>query len=366
VGITGSNGKTTTKEMTALILEGMGKTLKNQGNLNNLIGLPLTLLKLERDHRTAVLEMGMNRPGEIGRLTEIADPDVGVITNLAKAHLDGVGDLQGVARAKVEMIRQMSPQAKAVLNGDDPLLLETAFAFRTDVVTFGIGDENTIRATHVENHGRDGVRFLLRFKGGGRPVHLKVPGLQNVINAPAAASACLCLGVPLPEVIEGLGLFGGIPGRFQVTLLPGERVLVDDTYNANPESIRAAAESLEGLVSRGGRILVGLGEMMELGKETVTAHREMGKTIAGLSPHLFLAMGPHASEMVEGARKAGMQEQQAEVVDSHDQMFHRLVREVRERDLIFLKGSRKMELDRVVQALRKTFVPAGASSRQSH
>ena len=256
IAITGSSGKTTTKEMVADILEQESRTLKNQGNFNNLIGLPLTLLQLKVRHQNAVLEMGMNRPGEIGRLTEIADPDVGVITNVGMAHIEGLGDLQGVAKAKTELVEKISSKGEVVLNGDDELLLKTASGFGKQWITFGLGEKNDVRADGIRHLGVEGVSFDLLYRGDSRPVRLKAPGLQNVLNALAASAVSLCLETSFEHIVEGLADFAGLKGRFMVTSLPNGIILVDDTYNANPSSLTAALTSLGSLVNEERKIIV--------------------------------------------------------------------------------------------------------------
>ncbi len=351
VAITGSAGKTTTKEMAAGILAMGRPTLVTQGNFNNLIGLPITLLRLEKGHRNAVLEMGMNRPGEIARLTEIADPDVGVITNVGMAHLEGLGDIKGVARAKVELVERISPGGRVILNGDDKLLMETAAVYRKNALTFGFGEHNDIRGTNLRNLGQEGSFFHLRYQGSSLAVKLNVPGIQNVFNALAAAAVCLCLRAPPEHIAEGLHGFTGVKGRFTLVNL-GDVTLVDDTYNANPSSLKAAVESVGALVDKGGRIIVGLGEMMELGDAATTAHREAGRMVAALEVKRFLAMGEHAREMVEGALESGMHRDKAATVKTHDEMVEIIGAEMQQGDLIFLKGSRKMDLGKVVEGLR--------------
>jgi len=355
VAITGSAGKTTSKEMTALILQRVGKTLKNEGNLNNLIGLPLTLLQLDGSFRKAVLEMGMNRPGEIARLTEIADPDVGVITNVARAHLEGVGDLDGVARAKVELVEKISREGKVVLNGDDALLMKTAALFRKEVLTFGLGGKNALRATRIQNLGRHGLSFRMDFEGNSWPVRLEVPGLHNVMNALASAAAALCLEVPGDVMVQGLRSFRGVKGRFQVSALSEKMVLVDDTYNANPSSLEAAVQSLHPLLEEGRRIFVALGEMFELGNATIEAHYDAGRMIAALGPYRFLAIGAHASEMINGAIEAGVAADRAGVAQTHDEIVKEFTRQLRAGDLVFVKGSRRMGMEKVVEGLKRLF-----------
>ena len=351
VAITGSSGKTTTKEMVANILEQGGLALKNQGNFNNLIGLPLTLLQLEERHRTAVLEMGMNRPGEIGRLTEIADPGVGAITNVGMAHIEGLGDIEGVARAKIELVEKISSKSKVVLNGDDELLLKTASGLGKQWITFGLGEKNYVRAGKIRNLGIEGIAFDLLYQGVYRPVRLKVPGLQNILNALAAAAVSLCLDTPFGHIVEGLGKFAGLKGRFMVTSLPNGITLVDDTYNANPSSLTAALKSVGSLVDEGRKIIVCLGEMMELGDVSVPAHRQAGRSVAELGTHYFLAMGEHAHEMIKGAIESGMPRTQAQVVTSRNEMVKKTRDEMEEGDLVFVKGSRKMGLEKVVEGL---------------
>lgn len=352
VAITGSTGKTTTKEMAASILGLGGRTLRNKGNLNNLIGLPLTLLQLEEGHKNAVLEMGMNRPGEIYRLSEITDPDVGVITNVGMAHLEGLRDLEGVARAKVELVERISSEANMVINGDDELLMKRAAPYRKQLITFGFGKENDLRPSRVQNLGREGISFDLHYQGGTCTVNLKVPGLQNVPNALAAAGVAVCLDEPMQNIAQGLGNFGEIEGRFVVTSLPGDIILVDDTYNANPLSLKAALESVKAMADKGERIIVGLGEMLELGDATASAHYEAGRRVAQLGAYRLLTMGEHAHQLVRGAIDSGMPSSQVEEVETHAEMAGKIRDDMGEGDLILLKGSRKMGLEKVVEELR--------------
>lgn len=351
VAITGSAGKTTTKEMAAEILARAGRTLKNHGNFNNLVGLPLTLFSLEEGHRRAVLEMGMNRPGEIARLTEIADPDVGLITNIGRAHLEGVGDIRGVARAKLELLEKASHESRILLNGDDALLMATALELRKGAITYGLGEKNDIRAENMQPMGPDGVTFDLRHNGRAVPIRLRVPGLQNVFNALAASSIALCLNESEAHIVQALHGFQGIKGRFAVRTLAGGTTLVDDTYNANPASLKVALESLADLRREGGRIIVGLGEMLELGGETLAAHHEAGEMVAALGASYFFAMGEHAPEMIEGALERGFPKERAIRVHTHKDMVQRIAALMKGPDLVFLKGSRREGLDKVAGGL---------------
>ena len=349
--ITGSAGKTTTKEMTACILERSTLTLKNEGNLNNLIGLPLTLLLLQEAHQRALLEMGMNRPGEIARLTEIAHPDIGLITNVGRAHLEGLGSVEAVARAKAEMLEKISKRSQVILNGDDLLLMKEASRFKRKIITFGLGSEHPIYAEKIRSLGEKGIAFELQCFGQSKDVVLNVPGVQNVLNALAASAIAFCFDEPLAGIAEGLSRFKGIKGRFTVSHLSRDVTLVDDTYNANPSSLRAAMDTVRELVTDAGRVIVGLGEMLELGDETVTAHLEAGHMVAELGPSCFMAMGEHARQMIEGAVSKGFPSDKAVVINSHKDMVRKIEDVMRPGDLILLKGSRKMQLEKVAEVL---------------
>jgi len=351
--ITGSGGKTTTKEMTHAILSLEGLTLKNEGNFNNLIGLPLSLFLLDESHRYAVLEMGMNRPGEIGRLTEIADPDIGLITNVGRAHLEGVGSVEGVARAKVELLDKMAPRALAILNGDDRILMHAAAAFRKKPVTFGQGLQNTARAEKIRNLGLRGFSFDVHWKGKSFSVRLRVPGFHNVHNALAAAAIALSLGISKDRIQEGLSRFEGVKGRFKVTPLANGSLLIDDTYNSNPSSLRLSLESLKALAPKDRKVIVGLGEMLELGEETEAGHVEAGEMVAEAGADWLVALGDHAPEMIRGALDKGFPRERTIRVKDHKEMGARILKVMKPGDLVFLKASRRIGLERVADRLRE-------------
>jgi UDP-N-acetylmuramoyl-tripeptide--D-alanyl-D-alanine ligase len=351
--ITGSSGKTTAKEMTANILGLGARTIKNEGNLNNLIGLPQTLLRLGRKERRVVLEMGMNRPGEISRLTEIADPDIGLITNVARVHLEGVGDIMGVARAKSELLERISDKGRVILYGDDDLLMKEASRFNREIMTYGLGQGNKIRADKIKSLGWEGTLFDLHYHGESIAIRLKVPGRQNLFNALAAASIALCAEESYEHIVAGLGSFEGIRGRFMAFSLPDDIILVDDTYNSNPYSLKAALDSIKEIAGGGRRLIVGLGEMMELGDETAKSHLEAGDMVAESGAAYLFAMGDHADEMVKGALEKGMPAERAVETESHLDMARKIEEVVKKGDLILLKGSRKMGLEKVFQSLKE-------------
>ena len=353
--ITGSSGKTTAKEMTAAIL-GMGnKTLKNPGNHNNLIGLPVTLLKLDESHKRAVIEMGMNHKGEIARLTEIAGPDTAAILNVGMAHLEGLGDMDGVAEAKTELIANASPGAEIILNGDDAVLMKHASRFDRKFVTFGMKKGNHVQGVHVETKGLEGIRFDLRCGSNTWPVELPTSGIHNVKNALAAAAIAFSLNEPTENIIKGLRTFKGVKGRFQCIPLEGDILLIDDTYNANPSALETALLSALKMVDKNGRLIVGLGDMLELGEAAVAAHREAGSRIAESGAFRLFFMGTHGEYVKKGAVTAGMPSSHVVISETHDELTTNMIRIAQPKDVIFLKGSRKMQFEKVSEGLEMHF-----------
>jgi UDP-N-acetylmuramoyl-tripeptide--D-alanyl-D-alanine ligase len=357
--ITGSAGKTTTKEMTAHILGLTSKTLSNKGNLNNQIGLPLTVLQLEEDMRKMVLEMGMNRFGEIARLTEIADPDVGLITNVGKAHLEGLGDIRGVARAKTELLEKISQNGIVILNGDDDLLMKEASRFKRDLITFGLESGNDVRAASIRNLEKGGISFELQYKGNSEEVLMPLPGRHNLYNALAAASIALTIEEPFSNIAIGLSFYDGLKGRFKSVLLNNNITLVDDTYNSNPSSLKAALDSVKDMAVDGKRIILGLGDMLELGDEAIPAHIEAGNMAAGIGASWLFVMGEHAKEMIKGATQGGLASARAVEVKSHEEMVQKIGDVLKSEDVILLKGSRRMGLDAVARALEQRWTKEG-------
>ncbi|MCG6878800.1 MAG: UDP-N-acetylmuramoyl-tripeptide--D-alanyl-D-alanine ligase [Deltaproteobacteria bacterium] len=353
--ITGSSGKTTAKEMTATILEMGNKTLKNPGNHNNLIGLPVTLLKLDESHKRAVIEMGMNHKGEIARLTQIADPDTAAILNVGMAHLEGLGDIDGVAEAKTELIAQSSPDAKIILNGDDAVLMRHASQFDREFVTFGMKKGNDIRAVHIETVALNGIRFDLSCGDDTWPIQLPTSGIHNVKNALAAAAIALCLNEPAENIVKGLRTFKGVKGRFQCIPLEGDVLLIDDTYNANPFALEATLLSALKMVNKDGRLIVGLGDMLELGEAAVSAHQEAGSRIAKSGASWLFFMGTHGENVKKGAISAGMPSNQVIISETHDELTTNIIQKTRSNDVIFLKGSRKMQFEKVSDGLEMHF-----------
>jgi UDP-N-acetylmuramoyl-tripeptide--D-alanyl-D-alanine ligase len=351
VGITGSNGKTTVKEMLAAILLLTGPGLKTAGNLNNLIGLPRMLLDLNDGHRWAVLEMGMSEPGEIDRLAEMAAPRLGVITNAFAAHLASMGSVEAVAGAKGELFLRLPAGGCAVYNADDPLISRLPQPSGVRRLSFGLlGAE--VSACEIERQGRHGQAFILSFHGERMPVRLKAMGLHNVANAVAAAAAAMALDIPSELIRAGLEKFTPFDKRFKLEELDGI-VLIDDSYNANPASMRAALETLADIREECRAIAV-LGDMLELGEVAGEAHRKVGKLAAACVERLYV-MGEMAEAVADGAREAGLPPVAVIVAADHEEILADLLMAVKPGDFVLVKGSRSMGMDRVAEGIRRHF-----------
>jgi UDP-N-acetylmuramoyl-tripeptide--D-alanyl-D-alanine ligase len=342
VALTGSNGKTTVKEMLASILReaagGAGSVLATQGNLNNDIGLPLTLLKLRDTHRYAVIELGMNHPGEIDYLTRITCPDVAIINNAATAHLAGLGSVEAVARAKGEIFAGLAENGIAVINADDQYaLLWRELAQPHRVIDFALDAAAAVGACWDVTDS--GIQMEITTPEGAAGVKLQVPGAHNARNALAAAAAALALHIPLPVIVCGLEKFAGVAGRLQRRPARCGAVLIDDTYNANPASMRAALQVLA--QAPGKRIFV-MGDMGELGMGEERFHMEIGAVARRLGIQRLLALGDLSRAAV---REFGAG---AQHFDSVDDLCAVLEGELAAGTTVLVKGSRFMKMERVV------------------
>lgn len=357
LAITGSNGKTTTKEMVAAILERgslretplRGKVLKTGGNFNNLVGLPLTLLRLERRDKVAVVELGTNRPGEIARLTEIAAPDIGLVTSVAPAHLAGLRSLAGVAREKGALYQGLKRDGIAVINLDDPWVRRLGGRFKGEKITYGKSGD--VRAESLRPLGPRGTEFTLRVGGGRRRIRLGLCGEHNLANALAAAAMAHGLGVGMDAMRRGLESMKAFPMRMAVERWRGVGI-INDAYNANPASMRAALKALAGVEDRGKKIAV-LGDMLELGEETRRSHWELGRQAARSGVDRLYLLGAQAPRVKEGAVREGMKENLAVIGKSHRQIARMLQRQVRPGDWLLFKGSRGMKMETVLAAMKE-------------
>jgi UDP-N-acetylmuramoyl-tripeptide--D-alanyl-D-alanine ligase len=300
VGVTGSNGKTSTKDLLASVLSERFTVQKTLGNLNNHIGVPLMLLQLEEETEVAVLEMGMNHRHEIELLARLAAPQIGVITNIGEAHIEYLGSRGGIADAKCELIEALPPGGKAVLFGDEPLLRERAGKTEASVVWFGFGEGNDVRAVEVENLGIEGSRFQLAGEPG--TYELPVPGLHQLGNALAAVAVGEELGMTREEIRAGLKGAKLTARRFEVHKTP-QGTVIDDAYNASPTSMRAALAMLSEMP--GGYKVAALGGMLELGPDSVQMHRDTGAYLAGLQIAELVCIGDLARDIAAGAREGG-------------------------------------------------------------
>ena len=355
VGVTGSNGKTTTREMIAEILATRGPVLRSEGNLNNEVGVPLTLLGLDATHTAAVIEMGMNRPGEIARLAALAEPHVGLVTLAAPAHLEGLGTVDAVADAKAELYQGLPAGGIAVANADDPRMLRRAQASGRRLLTFAVGRgrRGDVVVLEIQDPGTDGLRFTLGIGNREVPVHLPaLVGVHNAANAAAAAAVAVALGCTDREIVRGLAAVRPVGRRLRLERLPSGLQLLDDCYNANPASMTAALRTLMALArANGSRPVAILGDMLELGAFEEEAHRALGAEAAHAGAASLAAFGPRSRATAEAARAAGL----AEVF--HTEEMDALVRWARASlapaDVLLVKGSRGMKLERVVEALRQ-------------
>ena len=360
VGVTGSVGKTSAKEAVAAVLGSAMATLRTEGNQNNEIGLPLTLLRLGPEHQAAVLEMGMYATGDIADLARIARPRIGVVTAVLGVHLSRIGSIAAVEKAKGELIEALPSDGWAILNHDDRRVRRMAGRTAARVLTYGFALDADVHAADVESAGFDGMRFTLRLRGAGGamvrvPVGIPSLGRLSVHNALAGAAAGTAAGLSPEAIRVGLAAGWSAPHRGQLRRAGGVTI-VDDAYNASPASVAAALELLSGLPGR--RVAV-LGEMRELGRGSVAGHREVGLAAATHCEWLFV-VGDAALGIAEGAIEAGMDRRRVIVVPDRDAALDALRARLRDGDVVLVKASRGAELDRLVEAMVAEF---GGSER---
>jgi UDP-N-acetylmuramoyl-tripeptide--D-alanyl-D-alanine ligase len=361
VAITGSAGKTSTKELTAAALARIGRVNKTVGNLNNEYGVPLSILKMESDgsHAAdfdyAVLEMGMNHKGEVARLAKIAPPDVGVVINVAPVHLEFFSSIEEIADAKAELVLGTKSLGVVVLNADDDLVARMK-DLRTDlrVITFGIDREAHVRARRLENEGLAGTRFALQTPRGEVDVALPLTGRHQVYNALAAAAVADLYETPLEAISEAFGEASSPKMRGEVIRFESGFTLVDDSYNSNP---RALLEMVGTIAATGGfkRRIVVAGEMLELGETGAELHREAGRRVAELGIDLLIGVRGLARELIDGAREAGMSARSAIFCETPQEAAEIVARESQPGDLMLVKGSRGVKTEAVVERMKQLY-----------
>ncbi len=354
IAITGSSGKTTVKEMCASIMAEQGPVLKTMGNFNNLVGLPLSLLPVDYRHQTAVLEMGMNRPGEIARMTEIAEPDICCVLNVQAAHLAGLKSVAGVARAKGELLAGSRKEAVFCINGDDELIRELASHFDQRQIIYGFGRGAMVRATHVRNCGSKGMAFTLHIGDEKRRLQLACLGEHNVVNGLAAAALAHGAGADIDQIGRGLESFRPFAQRLQLVEVAGLMV-VNDCYNANPASMEAAFATVSAL--RQHRSVAVLGDMLEMGDDDEAVHFKLGEVVAGAGFDYLLVYGSRADFIAQGALAAGMDKKRIKWPASRlaaAEILHSLaVRgELGSTDPVLIKGSRGMGMEKIITYLK--------------
>ncbi len=353
VGVTGTNGKTTTKDMTAAVLAEKWCVAKTAGNYNNHIGVPLTLFGIEERHDAAVVEIGMSNPGEIARLGAVVKPHVGIITNVSEAHIETMHDIETVAEAKGELLDVLEPGGSAILNADDPRVMSQAGRTRADVTTFGLSEGADVRAVAMETSA-SGVRFRVEKSdtiGVSTTITLPVPGRHNVMNALAAIAAGAVLGVPASEAAGALSGFEPSPMRMAI-LTVGGRTVINDAYNSNPGSLRAALETLVS-VGRGKETAAVIGDMLEMGERSEDVHREAGVTAAELGVERLYLFGSEIEALRDGAIDSGMPPDRVRAYRDKDALARDLDRDLAPDGVVLLKGSRGMRMEEVVELLVK-------------
>jgi UDP-N-acetylmuramoyl-tripeptide--D-alanyl-D-alanine ligase len=349
IAITGSAGKTTTKELTADALAAKYRVFRNAGNLNNHIGLPLSLLELRHGNEIAVVELGMNHAGEIRTLVDIAEPDIRMWTNVGDAHIGHFGSRDAIADAKAEILEQATPDTTLIANADDPLITARRAAFPGRTVTFGESAGADVRATDVEDRGFDGTRAVVTAFGERFAVEMPLPGRANLLNALAAAAVALDRGVSPAEVVSRLAAARPVSRRGEVTSLANGARLVDDSYNASPAAVRHALAALA--ATPAARRVAVLGEMRELGDLSQALHRAIGEAAAAAGvARLFAVGGDDARAMADAARAAGVD---AEWFETSAAAADAVPARIQSGDLVLVKGSRGTRTDIVADRLKE-------------
>lgn len=348
IGITGSVGKTTTKELTHTVLSQRYRTLKSPGNRNNEIGLPLTLLELRSHHQRAVLEMGMYATGEISLLCELAQPFIGVVTMIGPVHLERVGSMAGIVKAKRELVEALPPDGYAILNRDDEHVMSMAGHTKAHIFTYGLHENADLWASDIRSMGLEGVQFTLTC--GRESLKVKVPllGRHNVHTALRAAAVGLVEGLAWEEIVVGLTQ---MTPQLRLVTVPGphDSLIIDDTYNSSPDSAMAALNLLQDL---DGRKLAVLGDMLELGAVEEASHRLVGRRVADVA-EVLVAVGPRGRWIAEEALAVGMSPRQVHLAADVATAVSLLQDLIHEKDTILIKGSLGMRMNRIVDALGK-------------
>lgn len=349
VGITGSVGKTSTKEMVWGVLSKKFNVLKNQGNFNNEIGVPLTVFRLESFHEAAVVEMGMNNLGEISRLTSIVKPDIAIVTNIGVSHIENLGSKKNILRAKMEILEGLNSKGLVILNGDDKLLFGLKGLLNFRMVFYGFEEGLDYQAYNVKSLGERGSVFEIEINKKEYEVKVPVPGIHNIYNALASIAAGVELGIPHEDIIKGIEEFS--PAKMRLDIINNNGIkIINDAYNASPQSVEAALTVLKDVAS-GNRTIAVLGDMYELGEMTYEAHIHIGKFAALQGIDYIIAVGDNAENICQGALSMDVDKNKVLKFKSNEETSKFLESFIKKGDVILVKGSRGMKMEEIVNKL---------------
>ena len=349
VGITGSVGKTSTKDIIACVLAKQYEVLKTQGNFNNEIGLPLTLLNLDETHELAVIEMGMSGFGEISRLTAIAQPQIAVITNIGVSHIEKLGSQQGILKAKLEILEGLTPGGLVVLNGDDPLLKDLNGKLNFKTVFYGMNSDFDYTAENYESLGEAGTRFDIKVENQIYKVAIPVPGIHNVYNALAAIAVGIEMKIPMSIITEGIAEYS--PGNMRQNIINYNGIkIINDAYNASPQSMQAAINVLEELCTKTRGIAI-LGDMLEMGDMAKELHYSVGNFIKDKKIDYLITVGMNSKNIMQAVADSGNKKIELQHFDNNDEALKYTLGIIRKEDFILIKGSRGMKMEQIADGI---------------
>jgi len=356
--VTGSNGKTTTKEIIAHILSQEFPLLKTSGNYNNEIGIPLTLLQLDKSHKLLVAEMGMRGLGEIKILTNFIPPDLAVITNVGEAHIGLLGSKNNIFKAKTELLQSLDKEGITILNRDDPYFFKMSKIVKDKkLYTFGIENKSDIMACNVRMESDKGMRFTLKVQNGrSREIYFPLLGRHNIYNALAAAAAAFALGIELDLIEKGLSSFKPLDLHMQFSNFYNGIKIINDSYNASPLSVKSALETLAEVAQKNRKIAI-LGDMLELGEKADFYHREIGKEVAKLSIDTLITVGQGGKIIAQSSKEEGMAEERIFSFEKNEKknLSKKLLSLTKPGDFILLKGSREMKMEDILEFWRREY-----------
>ncbi|RKD27668.1 UDP-N-acetylmuramoyl-tripeptide--D-alanyl-D-alanine ligase [Caminicella sporogenes DSM 14501] len=352
VAVTGSTGKTTTKEFISSVLSEKYKILKNEGNFNNHIGLPLTILKLKKEHDIAVLEMGMSNRGEIDVLSKLTKPKIGIITNIGISHIENLGSRKAIFKAKMEIANYMDKNSILIVNGDDDFLgtlKKSEFDFK--IFSVGFKKTNDIYVEKIINSNTNEVEFLVCIENKSFNFKIKVPGIHNVYNALFAIAVGVVFKIPIDDIIKGLKKYKGSKMRLNIFKTSKGITVINDCYNASPDSMKAALEILKNI--EGKRKIAVLGDMFEMGEYSESAHSEVGKMVVEKNIDLLITVGKESRMIAKTAIEKGLKSERVFTAEKNDTAINLIKDIIKQDDVILVKGSRGMKMEEIVHFLQE-------------